>query len=530
MNCEIINGTFEYSITYIKFENNIYTFDFNGQEMHSNNLNYIQHVIDNLEYCIETSSIYGENIERFYIHKNHIWMDIKTNEGKKYSTTICGYKRRIAARIKFMQTVDKNGDFLLDTYIDAKIKVNIQYKCGHVHSIIPNSYLKPTTKGCPICGHKIIVPYVNDCYTLRPDLLKYFTDKNDAVGMPVNDRKKRLYKCPICGEEKYDYLGNISMFGFSCRNCSDGFSYAEKLMRNLLKSLLEKYEYHARPIWCYYELDGEFHQGEYDFMLEDKKMIIEMDGGFHFKECGSRYYKENNPIVDKIKDELAEKNGYHVVRVNCFYKKNNMRYDYIKNSIIDKLSGIFDFSKVDWDYIDYISLNSVVFTVCDLWNDGYTTQEIANKLDINHTSIIEYLKKGNKIGKCIYSKELSNLRQAKNISKKYYVYAKAINKNTGETIGVFYDIDNFIYNYMKTTGDKLNKQSIRNILFDKGRNSSTKGLVFEIIDELEYNCIIKDNSLINDIVDVNIPIVMSNVDYSHLYNEAKESINKNEKH
>lgn len=74
------------------------------------------------------------------------------------------------------------------------------------------------------------MPKINDCFALRPDLLKYFVKQNDALGLPVNSKKRVDLKCPKCGTLKNDSISNLANFGFSCGACGDGISYPEKMM------------------------------------------------------------------------------------------------------------------------------------------------------------------------------------------------------------------------------------------------------------------------------------------------------------
>lgn len=187
-----------------------------------------------------------------------------------------------------------------------------------------------------------------------------------------------------------------------------------------------------------------------------------MDGAFHYvnKIVGIEYTKE----IDEIKTKLAKENGYYVIRIDCNYQSNVDKFEYIKASIINSLSNIFYLSEIDWRKIEENIVPSYLIKACELWNSGMTTEEISHSLNISIISIIEYLKRGCKVDLCWYSKELSNLRQAKNISKRHYNYCIALNYDTQEPIGTFYDIDNFIYNYNLQYNKYLNKQAIRQII------------------------------------------------------------------
>ena len=77
--------------------------------------------------------------------------------------------------------------------------------------------------------------------------------------------------------------------------CSDGFSYNNKFMGNVLESLGIKYEseYYNKD-WCSIIYKGEKKRVLYDFLIEHLKLIIEMDGAWH---------KHDNTLSNVSKEE-----------------------------------------------------------------------------------------------------------------------------------------------------------------------------------------------------------------------------------
>lgn len=372
-------------------------------------------------YDIENiATLYGDHIDNYYIKNNCIWFRVSTNDGNEFDTDIGGYQKRHLNRNNFIDTVAQNGDKLLSAYVDSHTPVFIDHGCGHQpHKVIPNNYINGSIN-CPICSHSIIIPYVNDCYTLRPDLVKYFKNESDAIGIAVHDHNYREFYCPICGQPKTTKLTNIASFGFSCNYCSDGISYPEKIMRNVLTQLGLSFTTQETFDWgFYYDDNCERHRCRYDFVIHDDHRIIETDGGFHYDECESinaALTLEERQKIDRIKDKLATENGYSIVRIDCNYCNVLNRFDYIKQSIINALHTIYDLNSINWVEADRLSEESIVELACILWesNNRITTLEIADRLDTNVTSIIQYLKIGMAIGLCkTYSKEMSNKRQAK---------------------------------------------------------------------------------------------------------------------
>lgn len=208
--------------------------------------------------------------------------------------------------------------------------------------------------GCPYCtNHKITVGE-NDIGTTRPDLIKMLKNKEDAYKYTQFSNQQIEFICPQCGE----YLGqktifNVTRSGISCPKCSNGISYPNRLMYNLLSILQVDFTTEVVFDWCvfpnYYN-EMELSSGRYDFVIDADKIIIEMDGGFgHGNDPHplSSYTKEELIYRDKMKDRLAMEHGYKVIRIDCNYKTNN-RFSYCMNNIFNSdLSNIYNLSIVD---------------------------------------------------------------------------------------------------------------------------------------------------------------------------------------
>ena len=94
---------------------------------------------------------------------------------------------------------------------------------------------------------------------------------------------KVSFKCPICGRVNGEkYISSVSKYGLSCKFCSDGISYPNRLMASLLSELKIDYDSECYFDWCkfpdYNDL-SKYTYGKYDFVIETQKIIIEMDGG-----------------------------------------------------------------------------------------------------------------------------------------------------------------------------------------------------------------------------------------------------------
>ena len=468
------------------------------------------HIITDIYNFYKTLSIY-EEIKEFihcgkeillntYIKDNYIWLKIQTEDQIIYDTNLKGYKKMLTSRNKFNEIVNKNNHILLSSYIDAKRKVLIDFNCGHPPNYItPNSYLNGTR--CPYCSNRVIKPYINDCYTLRKDLLKYFINEQDAVGLSPSDRELRLYKCPECNSIRYNTLGNIDHFGFSCYECGDGVSYPEKMMKKILEYLGILFSIHKQFDWCVYELNNKKHHGIFDFVLDNYKVIIEMDGSFHnIDNHFSGNSKEYAIQIDNIKDELAKENGYEVIRVNCCYGKTNNRFEYIKQNILTSLSNILNLNNIIWDDLkmELELSSSLLVNACNLWNDGYSVPEISEIIKINKSTIISYLTRGNDLNLCCYNKKIALQRRDDKVRQKYYQYVKVIQKDNSDNsrvIGIYYNTDKFINNMYNAYKIQLSKNRISEVV---NTSHTTKNMYFLLSTKDEYDYYKTQNNIVTD--------------------------------
>ena len=139
-----------------------------------------------------------------------------------------------------------------------------------------------------------------------------------------------------------------------------------------------------------------------------------MDGGFHYNG------KYNNLIKNDIyKNEMAEKHGITMIRVNCNYLKVGQRYDMVKTNLLEALRDIFNLTDVDWDRCNEAGISNKLIDVLNYYqnNPRLSLPEIANNYKISIPTLYEYLYTGEKMGLCSYVRNDPNrIRNSKPIS------------------------------------------------------------------------------------------------------------------
>ena len=352
-------------------------------------------------------------------------------------------------------------------------------------NIIPRTFVADGN-GCPICARKsngkryaLATKGVDDVATLYPHLIQYFKNKEEAYSYKRQSNQKVNLICPRCNTEKCIAIYLLTSRGFSCSLCGDGVSYPNKVGRMFVMQLpVEDVEFEWCPEW----LPG-LKRFDIKFRFQSQIYVMEMDGYQHYVEDLSFTHKKLSEIKaeDKLKDDLCEKNGVIIFRIDC----RNSTLEWIRNQIIHSdLSDLFDLELIDWERCDIYANNSLVIETGKLWNDGMDLLQISQELKISRSTIQRYIKIANNIGICKYDKQ----RGLENGIRKNSNRIRWIDANQE-----FVNCRECVEKVFEQTGIKLSESGVRSAAYGKYRH--TKGLHFEFcdieIDELEKDKLLK---------------------------------------
>lgn len=326
----------------------------------------------------------------------------------------------------------ENFKFKIDDVVNGHIKITSSlmkkstnskgkaytYLClidGYNGCIFESDLIKG--QGCPVCANKKVKFGINDMCTTNPELGNLLANPDDGYKYTQYSGKRVDWVCSNCKAIIKDKrIRDIALQGLSCPKCSDGISYPEKFVFNVLSQL-------NYNVICQYSNRYQLwipNNNRYDFAIEDKNCIIEVHGKEHYDiGCSSSNWTILKDVQDndynKMKNALDNKIANYVV-----LDARESSLEWIKKSILQsQLPSILNFSEddIDWDEADKLSQKSIVKDVCDLWNSKTASvKEIENNIKIvKKNTIIRYLKIGNKYGWCEYNPQKQHGKKIMNL-------------------------------------------------------------------------------------------------------------------
>lgn len=296
--------------------------------------------------------------------------------------------------------------------IDTKKENNAKYykyickTCGYSDWKPEINFKETVDSGCPCCSTPIrkVVRGINDINTTDNWMAKYFKNKNDVYKYASCSNKNAHLVCPDCGTEKYQKIYSLKYDGFACECKTNGFSYPEKFIAEMLRQLNITYisQYNSRYCsWTQKYL--------YDFYLPKYNCIVETHGKQHYDDVNIwRISFEEELMNDENKKSLAFKNGIdEYVELDC--KRSVLSY--IKNSVMSSiLPHILDFkeSDVDWNLCNKEATSNIVKEVCEFYEINkykILIKDMAKQFGISRDSVRNYLLRGNELGWCNYKSD-----------------------------------------------------------------------------------------------------------------------------
>jgi hypothetical protein len=335
---------------------------------------------------------------------------IKFNDTEHWIYTSCLLAHKIGGITKIKKPFKYrigdivNGNKVIDRYVQGAKKY--KYECQTCKHIGEKTEYYLTHKGCPICSHssRWVDKNINGLSITHPDIYNLIID-DDADLYSFGSSHKVHWRCPYCHNINYTAINHLtSKSPTGCAYCSDGYSYPEKVLYNVLSYTSKTYEKHKAFIWSDKRIYDAFDNG----------IFIEIHGEQHYKKafsCNKRTLEEEREN-DRYKMELAEKycnNFIDYITIKAFPAD----FESIKLNILNsRMSIYYNLSLVDWEKIKRTSATSLIYEVGSCYQNGRSKDWISNKYMISIDTVYSYLHRATELGICNFVPDYDNISKS----------------------------------------------------------------------------------------------------------------------
>lgn len=438
----------------------------------------------------EVTNIYkqrGYELVSKYINVKHI-STIKDKDGYLYNISLDRFNHTKSLRrfsksnpytiqnIKLWMKTNAKGYELISTeYKDSRSELLFKCPKGHEFSIPWREFYQGNR--CGVCHGKQIT--IDNCIaTTNSWVMLYLKNKKDGYSHVHSSYDKVDVICPNCGKEtKIEVIKLCRNKSIGCE-CDDGISYNEKFIISLLNQLNVKYIREYIPKWG--------NNKRYDFYIPNYNVIIECNGGQHYKESGFKSYGgrtlQEEQKNDQYKKELALQNGIkNYIVLDCRVSELKQ----IKKSIINsELNKLFNLDNINWLECESNALKNKIKEVCNYWNNKKyeeTTSDLSKVFNLSSVTISNYLKKGNELGWCNYNpkeemiknNKIQAMKNVKSLSKPVEIF------KDGKSLGVFCNAKDLEDKSEKLFGVKLLYDGINRVC--RGKKLKYKNFTFKYV-------------------------------------------------
>ena len=296
-----------------------------------------QYFKDNLCELLDTKYVNGRTKMKYKCPQNHI---VNTT----YNSFMTGRRCNICSnnqKYSFEYINDyylKNNCKLLETeYINRYTKMKFLCENGHIRNSTFSSFSNGNR--CGECSG-------NDKHTFE-SVYQYFKDNNlELIDTEYKNCMSKLKYLCINGHQSSITLNSLQK-GTGCGFCKNKTeAIVLEYFKNNSKTIIPQ----AKFIWCKQKRNLRF-----DFLLDDFKIILEIDGKQHFSQVSNWESPKINLKNDIFKSKLAIDNGYKIIRIfqeDIFGNKFNWQ-ELLKESI--------EFLNNSDEYIIYLSTNNTLY-------------------------------------------------------------------------------------------------------------------------------------------------------------------------
>jgi very-short-patch-repair endonuclease len=213
-------------------------------------------------------------------------------------------------------------------------------ECGHEFKSSPKT-ISYNNSWCPYCSNppKKLCIDIEKCLSCQSKTFasversKNWSSKNKKKPIQVfkSSAEIFIFDCDKCNNEFKSKLCHITD-GSWCPNCR---YKTEDIVYNKLKEIYPSLQRQFKVDWCKDKKHLPF-----DFVIDDKKIILEIDGEHHWKQVAKWKTPKHNRDRDIYKMNCANQNSYSIIRIiqEDIYKN---KYDWLTElcNNIEKLTN-----------------------------------------------------------------------------------------------------------------------------------------------------------------------------------------------
>jgi len=276
------------------------------------------------------------------INQANNWCPYCSNPSKKLCDNECisCYNKSFASHEKSIYWSPENGVEPRQVFKNADRRTFIfNCLCGHKLNMVLKNI---STQGhwCSYCSHQKLCENkeCQMCFNISfasVERSKYLNDKTINPRMLFKStNKKYKFDCGTCNKAFSCQLSDITK-GIWCPFC---VNKTEQMLFDKLKEEYYTLERQYKVDWCKNSKSNRYLP--FDFVIEERKIIIELDGKQHFAQIGKWLSPEETRKNDLYKMKCANDNEYSVIRIlqkDVYYNKYNWLNDLCEN--IEKISN-----------------------------------------------------------------------------------------------------------------------------------------------------------------------------------------------
>lgn len=227
-------------------------------------------------------------------------------------------------------------------------KFNFNCDCGHKLEMVLKQ-ISSQGHWCSYCSHQKLCESTdcNMCFNnsfASIERSKYLHDKTiNPRSLFKSTNKKYNFDCDVCNKTFSCQLSDVTK-GVWCSFC---VNKTELILFDKLKGSYITLERQYRVEWSKNPKSNRYLP--FDFVIEERKIIIELDGKQHFEQIGKWLSPEETRKNDLYKMNCANKNGYSIIRIlqkDVYYNK----YDWL-NELTNNIENITNDNRVQNIYM-----------------------------------------------------------------------------------------------------------------------------------------------------------------------------------